>query len=101
MGGGFPLEDDSEFYDEKFVSNSLNIEENSQTFQNSSWNSIDTKEELITEELVKENEENVLNCHKCESCGISFSIEQHRKNPHKFIKNCKCEISHAGGGDLK
>ena len=96
-----PLEDDSEFYDEKFVSNSLNIEENCQTFQNSSWNSIDTKEELITEELVKENEENVLNCHNCESCGISFSVEQHRKNPYKFIKNCKCEISRAGSGDLK
>ena len=59
-------------------------EENCQTFQNSSWNSIDTKEELITEELVKENEKNVLNCHKCESCGISFSVEQHRKNPYKF-----------------
>ena len=83
-----PLSNDSELYNRTVISNNLKIElqEEEENYYEE-INSIDDVEEVKNEESSRENEENVL---KCESCDISFSVEQHRKNPHK------CETFHEG-----
>ena len=83
-----PLSNDSEFYNRTVISNKLKIElqEEEENYYEE-INSIDDVEEVKNEESSRENEEYVL---KCESCDISFSVEQHRKNPHK------CETFHEG-----